>query len=285
VAKPAIQDMVDKLAKHPTKTYGTRPLSDINKLVVHHSAVPPSVGPGRIADYHVEKLDWPGVGYHFFVGEDGILYQGNKLQTVSFHAVQANPTGVGICFLGSFMKKTPPEAQLRAGAHLLAWLMQELDVALDDVIGHKEVLATACPGKQWLDGKKWKAQLRQEITKVQQEAEAGEPGPGPAPGAKPIYHYLLFWAHDGDWAEQDWINARNYIGTFQPSVGFSATDAAQAEYVTIVGGPLGVSQEVEDWLKASGSKVERIAGQDEAHTQRLLDELVQEGRRFQSFEE
>jgi N-acetyl-anhydromuramyl-L-alanine amidase AmpD len=283
VAKPAIQDMVDKLTKHPTKKYDTRPLSDIQKLVVHHSAVPASVGPQRIADYHVKKLDWPGVGYHFFVGEDGILYQGNKLQTISYHAVQANPTGVGICFLGNFMDKSPTAVQFRAGAHLLAWLMQELDVALDDVIGHMEVLATACPGKQWQDGKKWKAQLRQEITKVQQEAV--KPSPAPVPGAKPIYHYLLFWAHNGEWAEQDWLNARNYIGTFRPSVGFSATDAAQAEYVTIVGGPLGVSREVEDWLKAAGSKVERIAGQDEAHTQRLLDELVREGRRFQHLEE
>jgi len=156
-------------------------------------------------------------------------------------------------------------------------------VALDDVVGHMEVLATACPGKQWLEGKKWKAQLRQEIAKVQQEAV--EPEPEPVPGVKPIYHYLLFWAHDGQWAEKDWINARNYVGAFRPSVGFVATDAAQAEYVTIVGGPLGVSKEVEDWLKAAGSKVERIAGQDEADTQRMLDELVQEGRRFQSFEE
>lgn len=281
IPKPAIQNLVGKLKTHPTRTYNKRKLKDIQYVVVHHSAVAPSVGPERIANYHVDKLDWPGAGYHFFVGEDGIIYQGNTLDTVSYHAVQANPTGVGICFLGSFMKKVPPQAQLRAGAHLVAWLMQELDIALDDVKGHKEVLATSCPGTQWLKGKKWKEMLRQEIAEVQRATEQ----PGPVPGAKPIYHYMLFWSHDGEWAEKDWQSARNYIGTFAPTAGFSANEAAQAEYVTIVGGPLGVSKEVEKWLKDAGCKVDRIAGEDEADTKRQLDKLAKEKKRFQSLEE
>jgi N-acetyl-anhydromuramyl-L-alanine amidase AmpD len=280
IPKPAIQNLIGKLPTHPTKKYKSRKLTDIQYLVIHHSAVAPSVGPQRIANYHVDKLEWPGVGYHFFVGEDGVISQGNTLETVSYHAVQANPTGVGICFLGSFMKEAPPQAQLAAGAHLVAWLMQELDVALDVIQGHQEVLATSCPGNQWLKGKKWKEMLRQEVTKVQ--AAAAEPGT--AVGAKSIYHYMLFWGHDGEWAEKDWLNAANYIGVFAPTAGFSANEAAQAEYVTIVGGPLGISKEVEAWLKAAGCKVDRIAGKDEADTKRQLDELAEQKKRFQSFD-
>jgi hypothetical protein len=280
VSKPPIENLIDRLAKHATKRYGARSLDKITTLVVHHSAVPPSVGPQRIAEYHVDSLDWPGVGYHFLVSEDGILYQGNRLETVSYHAVQANPYGVGICFLGNFTKKVPPPAQLRAGAHLIAWLMQELDVKLDEVVGHKEVLATQCPGAQWLQDREWKQMLRQEIAQVQQEASE----PMPVPEGKPIFHYMLFWSHDGEWAEQDWINARNYIGAFHPAAGVSVQDAAHAEYVTIVGGPLGVTGQVEEWLLAGGSNVERIAGEDEADTKRLLDEMVAEGRRFRTFD-
>ena len=287
ISRPPIQDLIDALPKHEEKQYGTRSLEDIQMLVVHHSAVAPTVGPRRIAEYHVKNLDWPGIGYHLLVAADGVIYQGNALKTVSTHAGRkGNPWGVGICFLGRFMKGVlPPPAQLRAGAHLLAWLLQELDLDLEAIKGHQELMQTACPGNQWLKGKKWKEMLRQEIVKIQQEASRPGPIPIPPLGAKPLYHYVLFWAHDGKWADKDWLNAQSYIGVFRPTAGFSPDDAAQAEYVTIVGGPLGVSKQVEDWLGSVGCKVDRIAGEDEADTKRILDELVQQGKRFQDFDE
>jgi hypothetical protein len=281
ISQPAIQHLVDKLPKHPTKTYPTRPLSNIETLVIHHSAVAPDVGPKRIARYHVNHWDWAGIGYHFLIGQDGIIYQGNELETISKHTGNINSKGVGICFLGNFTKKVPPPEQLQAGAHLVAWLLQELDLDLEMVRGHKEYMATACPGDQWLSGKKWKNMLRQQVAKVQEEATE----PGIPPGAKPIYHFMLFWMRDGAWAEQDWLNAQNYIGRFQPTLGFKVNDAAQAQYVTIVGGTLGVPQSAEDWLKEQGCLVDRIAGQDEEETKQMLDELADQGKRFLSFDE
>ncbi|MGD9318233.1 MAG: N-acetylmuramoyl-L-alanine amidase, partial [Anaerolineae bacterium] len=278
VSKPPIQDLTDELAKHETKKYETRPVDKIRNLIIHHSAAPATVGPRRIAAYHVKKQDWPGIGYHFVVGEDGALYQGNKVETKSYHAVRANPYGVGICFLGNFTKEVPPPAQLRAGAHLAAWLMQELGIELDQVKGHKEFMQTGCPGVQWLSGKKWKQMLHQEIALVQQEAAR-------TAETKPLHHYMLFWARDDAWAEADWLSARQYVGAFRPTVGFSASDAALATYVTIVGGPLGVSQQAEDQLVAAGCKVDRIAGKDEAETKAILDSLAEKGQRFQNPEE
>ena len=128
--------------------------------------------------------------------------------------------------------------------------------------------------------------LRQEIARVQQGAKpVPVPGPTPAPGAKPIYHYVLFWSRDGVWADKDWANARNYIGRFHPTAGFKVNDAAQAEYVTIVGGPLGVPKSAEEWLREQGCKVDRIAGKDEVETRKILDDLADQGKRFQSFTE
>ncbi|MFN2291470.1 MAG: N-acetylmuramoyl-L-alanine amidase [Anaerolineae bacterium] len=282
IPMPNIYYLVNQLPKHSTKRYQARPLCDIHTIVVHHSAAPPTVGPEPIAKYHISKLDWPGIGYHFLVGVDGTLYQTNTLETVSYHAVQANATGLGICFLGNFMKDVPPARQLKAGAHLIAWLMQELELSIDVVQGHKEVLSTACPGEQWLQGKRWKELLRQAIKKVQDEA--GQMPPVPGPGAKPVYHYMLFWAHNGTWAKRDWINAQNYIAAFRPSAGFSPHDAVAAEYVTIVGGPLGISKADEESLRAAGCEIDRIAGEDEEDTRRMLDELVQQNKRFQNLD-
>jgi N-acetyl-anhydromuramyl-L-alanine amidase AmpD len=288
ISQPAIQVLVDTLPRHGTKRYETRPLSDIKYLVIHHSAAPAEVGPRRIAEYHVNKQHWPGIGYHFLVGADGALYQGNTLETVSYHAAQANPYSVGICFLGDFTTTVPPAAQLQAGAHLAAWLMQQLGIPLDSVRGHREFMQTACPGEQWLRGQIWKQMLRQEIgsqfDRLPQQQAATLSGPALPAEAKVLYHYMLFWAHDGEWAERDWLHAQSYIGTFRPTVGFSAAEAAYAEYVTIVGGLLGVSQEVEDSLRAAGCRVDRIAGEDEAETKRILDALVEQGKRFLAFE-
>jgi N-acetyl-anhydromuramyl-L-alanine amidase AmpD len=282
ISQPPIRDLIETLPHHSTKKYRTRSLDDIEYLVIHHSAVPPAAGPRRIAQYHVTRQDWPGIGYHFLVGADGTLYQGNALETVSNHAANMNTPAVGICFLGNFMKEVPPEAQIQAGAHLTAWLMQELGVPLDKVRGHKEFMDTACPGIQWLSGKKWKEMLFEEIAAVLEKATP--PSPEPPPDEKPIYHYMLFWASGERWAETDWINARDYIRTFRPTAGFSAKDAALAKFVTIVGGPLGIPRSTEDQLKQAGCQVDRIAGRDEAETKQILDRLVQQGKRFQSFD-
>jgi N-acetyl-anhydromuramyl-L-alanine amidase AmpD len=281
IKRPPIQDLTGELHTHATEQYETRPRSAIQTIVIHHSAAPPTVGPQQIAAYHVNRLGWPGAGYHFMVAEDGIIYQANSVETVSYHAAKVNPRGVGICFLGNFSQEVPPPAQLLAGAHLVAWLMQELNVVLDEVKGHKELMSTACPGTQWLLGKNWKQMLHQGILQVQQK---GQQDPDPTPAAKSMEHYVLFWSHDSQWAQADWLNAQEYIGLFRPSVGFSAEHAALAEYVTIIGGPLGVSQEVEERLKGQGCKVDRIAGKNEAETKQILDALIAEGRRFQGFE-
>jgi hypothetical protein len=282
ISRPPIQNLVDTLPRHSTKKYKTRSLSDIEYLVIHHSAVPPAAGPERIARYHVTRQDWPGIGYHFLVGDDGTLYQGNTLETVSHHAANMNTSAAGICFLGSFMKEVPPEAQIQAGAQLTAWLVQELGIPLDKVRGHKEFMDTACPGTQWLAGKKWKETLFQEIGEVIEKGT--QPSPEPPDQEKPIYHYMLFWSNEDQWAETDWLNARNYIRTFRPTVGFSAEDAALAKFVTIVGGPLGIPRSVEAQLEQSGCQVDRIAGRDEAETKQILDSLVEQGKRFQGFD-
>lgn len=278
ISKPPIEDLSDQLLKHETDEYKTRSLDKIETLVIHHSAVDPSVGAEGIAKYHVKRLDWPGIGYHFLVGEDGTLNQTNALTTVSYQAANMNTRSAGICFLGNFNQVVPPTKQLRSGAHLVAWLLQELDLDLETVKGHKEYMGTACPGKQWLEGQKWKDLLVQEILTVQQANEQD------TYKLKTLFHYMLFWHHGDGWAEEDWLNAKDYIAAFQPTTGFSAKDAAHAEYVTIVGGPLGVSEQIEKWLIAMGSQVERIAGENEAATKAILDDLVRQGKRFHTLD-
>jgi hypothetical protein len=201
------------------------------------------------------------------------------LETISYHVGDSNSYAVGICVSGTFSNGIiPTPRQIEQAGHLAAWLVQKLNLKVENVMGHREFPpegATECPGNDWLGGKQWKQLLITRIKEVQ--------GGRLAQQAKTIGHYMLFWQHPDDWAKEDWTAATNYIGRFRPTVGFSADDARNAEYVTIVGGTGGVPSESEQALIAAGCKVERLAGVNFADTKRMLDELAQSGRRFRTF--
>ncbi len=146
VPKPPLRVTVEQLPKHPTLRYERRSLGQITHIAVHHTAAPPHMGPARIAELHIAadpsrgKEAWPGIGYHFFVHEDGSIEQTNHLETASYHVFRHYGYTAGVVFAGSFMNgKIPSSMQLRSGAHLLAWLMQELRVPLARVLGPSRV--------------------------------------------------------------------------------------------------------------------------------------------------
>ncbi|MCW5844687.1 MAG: N-acetylmuramoyl-L-alanine amidase [Caldilinea sp.] len=277
VPPPPLRSIVDQLPRHVKLRYERRPLSQITHLAIHHTAAPPRVGPARIAELHVAadpsrgKEAWPGIGYHFFVHEDGAIEQTNKLETASYHLVRHYGYSVGIVFAGSFMNgKIPTSAQLRAGAHLVAWLMQELKIPLARVWGHREFPdnMTVCPGGEWTQGNRWRDLLFERIGQIQQGA-----------GLKTMRHYMLFPPGDGA-AGELFADALGYMARFRPTVGFSVEEARGAEYVTIVGGEAGISAVSATLLADAGCKVERIAGRTDGETGRLLAEMVRVGRRF-----
>jgi len=278
VPEPATHDVVDTLPRHPTLQYETRALDQITHVAIHHTATPPTVSPQRIADLHVNadpsrgKEAWPGIGYHYFVYEDGSIDQTNRLATVGHHVYKHSGYSVGVVFAGSFMNgRIPTTAQIRSGAHLVAWLMQERHIPLARVMGHTEFPdnKTVCPGSEWTQGNHWRDMLFERVEEIQRGI-----------GLKNIRHCLLLSNR------QRLLNAMAYVEQFRPTVVFSVSDAKNAEYVTIVG-PIstdGFSAEDEADLVRAGCKVERVAGSDDVNTGRILGELAQAGRRFREFE-
>ena len=278
VTKPEMHDVVDQLPKHATLRYATRPLSQITHLCIHHSATAGTIPLENVAKYHVEERGWAGIGYHFYVKPDGTVYQTNRLETVSYQVSQNNDYSVGVCVSGDFTYAPPPDKQVDAAASLVAWLMQELSVSDQNVLGHKEFPNndTSCPGETWLKKQCWKNTLVDRVRALRvSNLGGGQVGR--------IGHYVLFWQKPDAWAQQDWKAAETYFGRFRPTAGFSVDDAQAAQFVTIVGGPAGVPPEAEQQLRAAGCQVERLAGVDYADTKRILDALAETGRRFQNF--
>jgi N-acetyl-anhydromuramyl-L-alanine amidase AmpD len=164
VSKPPIAYVVDDLPRHATDRYDTRGVAQVTHIIVHHSATRDTVTAEQMARYHVNELDWPGIGYHFVIAADGTIQQTNELTSISYHARQANRFSVGICFTGHFKETIPREAQLASGGHLIAWLLQDLRIPLENVDGHKRhVPTTTCPGEQWDSDQMWGELLRARI--------------------------------------------------------------------------------------------------------------------------
>ena len=170
VARPPMEDITDRLPRHPDKSFDQRSLDQIQYLVIQHSVLPGDFPPEKIAAYLVEKRQWPGIGYHFYITSDGTIYRTNSLETVCYFAgsnVQYNPLGVCICFAGDFTAEVPTTAQLSSGGKLLASLMQELRLPMESIKGHKEFVVTQSPGNQWDGGRKWKDMLLAKVREAQ----------------------------------------------------------------------------------------------------------------------
>lgn len=117
------------------------------KIVLHHAAASSCT----VEDIHRWHLanGWSGIGYHYFVRKDGNIYRGRPEDTVGAHAYGANSNSIGICFEGNFETETMPEDQKIAGSQLVADLLKRYGLTKSCVIKHKDVNATACPGKNF----------------------------------------------------------------------------------------------------------------------------------------
>ena len=61
-----------------------------------------------------------------------------------------------ICLIGDFTTAPPPRAQLNSMAVLLAQLIKDLGLTVDEIYGYKELAPTQSPGATW---EQWRPEL------------------------------------------------------------------------------------------------------------------------------
>jgi hypothetical protein len=160
---PAVQNIADTLARNPAQPLPARSLNQIERIIIHHTAVPPAVGAGRIAEFLVNK-GRSGISYHYFIAADGQIQQTNDLTVVTGQSEpQFNLGAIGIGFAGDFTNTSPTPAQIESGAQLIAWLLRQFNLPAQAVFAHKELVNTQSPGVQWDQGARWGAQLGQRV--------------------------------------------------------------------------------------------------------------------------
>ncbi|MGH7162200.1 MAG: peptidoglycan recognition protein family protein [Planctomycetota bacterium] len=127
-------------------------------IIIHHSAS--DHGSAAYIDRAHRNKGWDGLGYHFVIGNgtlsgDGSVEVGGRWarQEVGAHARvpgdesnRWNEQGIGIVLVGNFQGHRPSRRQLEAVVALVRALRSEYGIPLANVIGHRDVKATECPG-------------------------------------------------------------------------------------------------------------------------------------------
>ena len=123
------------------------PRTRTTAIVLHHRA-----GEGDVESIHRQHLSqgWAGIGYNFYIRLDGRIFLGRGWNNEGAHAGSSNDynaKSIGICFEGNYdVRKEMPEAQYNAGV----WLIREglkLFPTIIEILRHRDVSATACPGR------------------------------------------------------------------------------------------------------------------------------------------
>jgi len=124
------------------------PLKKVDKIICHHPAHM-SWDINDIHKYHRDSNGWSGIGYNYFVTFDGRIQEGRGRNQGAHTLGSWNGKSLGVCFQGDFSKQLMTDEQVDSGAELIASLIRNEGLTINDVVGHGDLWNTACPGKNF----------------------------------------------------------------------------------------------------------------------------------------
>ena len=118
-------------------------MKEIEGVVLHNSGVTVLQSVEAIHNYHKNK-GWAGIGYQYYVRKDGRIYRGRTESMEGAHCVGVNGISIGICAEGNFNEETMSNAQKNSIIELIKDIKSRYNIKW--IRGHRELLATSCPG-------------------------------------------------------------------------------------------------------------------------------------------
>ncbi len=138
-----LHDVIDEL--RPDGVYYARPQSWITRFVLHHTASNPDVAPEQIHEWHKAK-GWRGIGYHYLVYQDGVMFKVRPLNTVPACVEKGNRKSVCVAFVGDFDTYPLPDPARVAAMELMVNIVRAFARSLP-VYPHSAFNPTVCPGR------------------------------------------------------------------------------------------------------------------------------------------
>ncbi|WP_018923880.1 stalk domain-containing protein [Salsuginibacillus kocurii] len=121
--------------------------NDVGLLVQHHMAHS-SGNLHDVARWHMDDNVWNYIGYNYWIAFDGTIYKCRGFKQGA-HVSNHNHYTYGIGYQGHFGSQNMTEEQLESGIILNAWLAQECGLSADEIVGHGDVAASACPERNF----------------------------------------------------------------------------------------------------------------------------------------
>jgi N-acetylmuramoyl-L-alanine amidase len=122
-------------------------LKNVMYIIVHHTE---EIGwdINKTHKFHQEHRGWSGIGYNFFIEENGEIIKGRGYH-VGAHAYSYNQKSIGICLAGNFDIQIPSIEQLKSLSKLCIFLLDQFNLSTAQILGHRELngVAKSCPGK------------------------------------------------------------------------------------------------------------------------------------------
>lgn len=131
------------------------PMRGFNRITVHHDGMSPFYSTAQpdaarrlesIRRAHVGQ-GWADIGYHFSIDPAGRIYSCRPLTLQGAHVKDQNPGNIGVMVMGNFEQQTPTPQAITALETFLAALMRQHRIGSRSVFTHRELAATACPGR------------------------------------------------------------------------------------------------------------------------------------------
>jgi hypothetical protein len=134
--------------------------SRFSRLTIHHTGLYVNTSTARnsvardmqgVLAAHV-RLRYGDIGYHFAVDYSGCVWEGRSLAHQGAHVSGANEHNIGVVLLGNFERQRPAQAQMSALRSLVSALTQRYGISSRRIYGHRDLGATACPGRYLYPG-------------------------------------------------------------------------------------------------------------------------------------
>lgn len=126
-----------------------------NKILIHHSASPIEWTTHRDVNRWHKKRGYGvssegfNIAYHYFIESDGevIKARSDWERTKHTKIEDVNNESIAICLAGNFEVDKPTEAQRDALSDLIYEKASEYGIKHNNVLRHRDVQSTKCPGK------------------------------------------------------------------------------------------------------------------------------------------
>ena len=116
----------------------------IRRIIIHHTFTSDGITVNwqAIRRYHVEKLHWKDIGYHFgveWVRKDYEVLVGRPLDMVGAHTKCLNRDSIGVAIVGNFNDRPPTNKQLYVLINrIIVPLVKIFNIPLEMIQGHRE---------------------------------------------------------------------------------------------------------------------------------------------------